>query len=153
MPPWGWSFWRKDIRRLTTIVGHFRSSLSIGRRQTRPRPCLHGSAPRSRAKRVGCPNEVGTQHAIQNSYIFSPKWTIFNVRFSLRFCQSPENHQKWRIASPVQGFCSYPSKNFLSSSFGHIEWAYDYENDILLSIGPSRQSETVQSIAVSGSLH
>merc|ERR1712197_94637 len=61
-----------------------------------------------------------TQHAIQNSYIFSPKWTIFNVRFSARFCQSPENHQKWRIASLVQGFCSYPSKNFLSSRFGHL---------------------------------
>ena len=66
-------------------------------------------------------NEVGPNPAFPDSYIFSPKWTIFNVRFSARFCQSPENHQKWRIASLVQGFCSYPSKNFLSSRFGHIE--------------------------------
>ena len=66
-------------------------------------------------------NEVGPNPAFPDSYIFSPKWTIFNVRFSVRFCQSPENHQKWRIASLVQGFCSYPSKNFLSSRFGHIE--------------------------------
>jgi len=61
-------------------------------------------------------NEVGPNPAFPDSYIFSPKWTIFNVRFSARFCQSPENHQKWRIASLVQGFCSYPS-----SRFGHIQ--------------------------------
>jgi len=61
-------------------------------------------------------NEVGPNPAFPDSYIFSPKWTIFNVRFSVRFCQSPENHQKWRIASLVQGFCSYPS-----SRFGHIQ--------------------------------
>ena len=66
-------------------------------------------------------NEVGPNPAFPDSYIFSPKWTIFNVRFSARFCQSPENHQKWRIASLVQGSFSYPSKNFPSSSFGHIE--------------------------------
>ena len=206
-------------QRYTSIIDYRRSSLSIGQRQTRPRPCLHGFWKRSRAKRVSCPNEVGTQPAFPDSYIFSPKkppkvdhscpdfcqspgrpclhevevlttrdghfrssaegrhgrghasmdqrraaerseclvptklghnpaapdsyifspkWTIFNVRFSARFCQSPENHQKWRIASLAQGFCSYPSKpsypvdsatlskTFLSSRFGDIEWAYGY---------------------------
>ena len=49
-------------------------------------------------------NEVGPNPAFPDSYIFSPKWTIFNVRFSYQILSKSRKPPKVEDCKPSPRF-------------------------------------------------